>query len=91
VPAWKFESYGNWFFVPIFKTVNAAYSQADFNGDGYVNMTDWNMLVGAMQQTNPSSATISKYDIGVPQTGKIGGGSLEQFMYLWNEAAQSGH
>ncbi len=91
VPAWKFESYGNWFYVPIFKTVNSAYSQADFNGDGYVNMEDWNLLVDALHQTNPSSETISKYDIGVPKTGKIGGGSLEQFMYLWNLAAQSGH
>ncbi|HEU25100.1 MAG TPA: hypothetical protein ENO32_08330 [Mesoaciditoga lauensis] len=91
VPAWKFESYGNWFFVPIFKTNNTVWSAADFNNDGYVNMTDWNMLVNAMQQTNPSSQTIAKYDIGVPKTGKIGGGSLEQFMYLWNLAAQSGH
>ncbi len=95
IPPWKFSSstqeYGsNWFFVPIFENTNTDYLAADFNNDGVVNSTDFDMLKKALSETNPSSETIAKYDISVPKDNRIDGNDLAEFMYLWNEAAKVG-
>ena len=92
VPAWKFSSPWEWFYVPIFTPPSSvSWQAADFNGDGIVDMTDFNMLMNALSETNPSSATIAKYDIGIPKDGRIDGNDVSEFMYLWNEAAKVGH
>ncbi len=54
-------------------------------------MTDYEMLMNALSETNPSSATIAKYDIGVPKDGRIDGNDVAEFMYLWNKAVAAGH
>ncbi len=92
VPAWKFAASWNWFYVPIFKGADSvSWQAADFNNDGVVNMTDYEMLMNALSETNPSSATIAKYDIGVPKDGRIDGNDVAEFMYLWNKAVAAGH
>ena len=92
VPGWKFASAWEWFYVPIFTPPSSvSWQAADFNNDGVVNMTDFNMLMNALSETNPSSSTIAKYDIGIPKDGRIDGNDVAEFMYLWNEAAKSGH
>jgi C1A family cysteine protease len=92
VPAWKFAASWNWFFVPIFKSADSVdWHEADFNEDGVVNMTDYEALMSALSETNPSSATISKYDIGIPKDGRIDGNDVSEFMYLWNKAASAEH
>ncbi|WP_170215568.1 C1 family peptidase [Mesoaciditoga lauensis] len=88
VPAWKFASTGWWFYVPIFtKPDSVDWQAADFNNDGVVNMTDYDLLMSALNETNPSSSTIAKYDIGIPKDGRIDGNDVSEFMYLWNKAA----
>lgn len=91
VPLWKFSATGMWFYSPIFSPKDLDWSAADFNKDGSVNMTDYNMLMSALNETNPSSSTIAKYDIGIPKDNRIDGNDVAEFMYLWNEAAKSGH
>jgi len=91
VPAWKFAAPWNWFYVPIFTPQPSNWEEADFNGDGTVNMTDYDMLMNALNETNPSSATIAKFDIGIPKDHRIDGNDVAEFMYLWNKAAAAGH
>lgn len=92
VPGWKFASAGWWFYVPIFTKANSVnWQAADFNNDGVVNMTDYDLLMNALNETNPSSSTIAKYDIGIPKDGRIDGNDVSEFMYLWNKAAEAGH
>ncbi len=89
VPRWKFAS--DWFYSPIFSPKNFDWQAADFNSDESVNMSDFDMLMNALSETNPSSSIIAKYDIGIPKDGRIDGNDVSEFMYLWNEAANAGH
>ena len=92
VPAWKFASPWEWFYSPIFTPPSSvSWQVADFNSDESVNMSDFDMLMSALSETNPSSATIAKYDIGIPKDGRIDGNDVAEFMYLWNKAVKAGH
>ncbi len=91
VPGWKFAAFGEWFYSPIFSPKNLDWKAADFNNDDSVNMEDYNMLIDALNETNPSSSIIAKYDIGIPKDNRIDGNDVAEFMYLWNEAAAAGH
>ncbi len=83
IPQWKIDA--DWLFGVVFDN-KTNWHVADFNGDGKVNVADFNLLKQALLETNPSSATIAKYDISAVKDGELNFDDFSSFMRYWNLA-----
>ena len=83
IPDWKIDA--DWLFGGAFSN-KTNWHVADFNGDGKVNATDFNLLKQALLETNPSSSTIAKYDISTVKDGTLNFDDFSSFIRYWNLA-----